>query len=338
MSPARNGFAAILALLGSSPTLGQAAGAPDSEIARLRTDFDYGKYPEVLQRATSRIDRGNLSEGDVVDLHKYAGLSAFYLHKTPEAERHLWALLQLDPDHTLDPFVVPPPALDYFESLRKEHAQELAAIRDERRRRTERMRTEAEERDRARADAEIQRRRIEELSREVSDAPIPKRSLLLDFVPFGVGQFQQGRSKAGLLFGVSEGALAATSIAAYLVYSSLIQERPVMVDDRLTPDRTFTFVERGIPPEHHRQASVLRTVKYASAGAFWLVYAIGVGDALIHHRDHLISAAPATTAGRETGSPAVGAARASRSFSPEGLQAFVAPSSGGVSAGVRLKF
>src|SRR5215472_1284210 len=128
---------AVAFLCWTNPAGGQAA-VPDIEVARVRTEFAYGNYADVVKRASERIDRGNLSEADVIELHKYAGLSAFYLNHKPEAERHLWALLQLDPDYSLDPFVVPPPAIAYFEGLRKQHGAQLSAIREERRRSAER--------------------------------------------------------------------------------------------------------------------------------------------------------------------------------------------------------
>ncbi len=334
MIGARTACVTMLALVGSRSVLGQAGAPADPETARIRTDFEYGKYPQALQRATSRIDRGNLSESDVIELHKYAGLSAFYLNKTPEAEAHLWALLQLDPDYTFDPFVVPPPAIAYLESLRKQRALQLDPIREQRRVRSERLKVEAEERERSRAEAELQRRRIEELSGQLRDAPLPRRSMILNFVPFGVGQFQQKRTKAGVLFAVSEGAFAATSIAAYLFYNSLIEDVPVTLDDRLTPDRTFTVTERGIPAQHQRRASVLRTVKYSSAVAFWLAYAIGVGDAIVHHHDHpLTSVATSDADGYST------EALVKRSHpSSDAPRAYVAPIDGGLSAGITFNF
>jgi|GEM_PF-303632 len=339
MRAARTAWGAMLALVASAPALGQSAVPGDPETARIRTEFEYGKYADVLQRATARIARGNLSESEVMELHKYAGLSAYYLRKMPEAESHLWALLQLDPDYTFDPFVVPPPAIDYLESLRKQRSRQLDAIREQRRLGADRLRAETQELARARAEAELQRRRIEELSQQLSDAPIPSRSMVLNFVPFGVGQFQQRRTKAGVLFAVSESALAATSIAAYLFYDSLIRDQPVTVDDRLTPDRTFTFTVRGIPPEHHQQANVLRILKYSSAGAFFLVYAIGVGDAIIHHRDHPAPiSAPTHSAVSSGESPPDASVRRSHPTVVESPRAYVAPIDGGLSAGITLRF
>jgi hypothetical protein len=303
----------------------------DPEVARVRTDFEYGKFAEALTRASDRIDRGNLSEADVKELHKYAGLSAFYLNKKPQAERHLWALLQLDPDYAFDPFVVPPAAIQYFENLRSRRTAQLDAIRDERRRRVERLKAEADERERARLEAELQRRRAEELSRPVLVTKMERPSFLLNFVPFGVGQFQQHRTKAGLIFAISEGVLAATSLTAFLVYNSLIHEQTIRVDDRLTPDGTgaYTFVTRGIPADRQQRANNWRAVKYISGAGFWVMYGAGVVDAIVHH--------PREVASSSEPNPSLSQARQLQG-SHRGPQAFISPSPNGVQAGITLSF
>lgn len=287
---AKLAWIALALVCGSSPALSQPGGGADPEIARAKTDFQYGNYAEALKRAGERIDRGNLSDGELIELHKYAGLSAFYLKQKAEAQRHLWALLQLEPDYSLDPFVVPPPAIAFFDALRKERSAQLDQIREERRRRAERLR-ETEERERAKVEAEQQRRQLEELARQA--ARVRPQNLAVNFLPFGAGQFQQGRTNMGIIFAATEGVLALTSIAAYFAYDSLLQDQPMTLDERLTPNGTYTFIERGIPANRRHQAIVWRNVKYASGGAFWITYAVGVIDALIHHKSQVVLAPPA---------------------------------------------
>jgi len=284
---AQTALVALAMLCWSNPVAGQSSSSSEPQVARVRTDFAYGDYAAALKGATERIDRGNLAEADLVELHKYAGLSAFYLRQRPESERHLWALLQLDPDYSLDPFVVPPQAIAFFEGIRKEHAAQLEPIREERRRRAERLK-EAEERERARAEAELQRRQLEELARQANLPRGRQQSFVLNFVPFGAGQFQQGRTTMGIIFAASEAVFALTSIGAYLAYNSLIRTDKITVDERLTPDTTYTFTLRGIRPENQHEATVWQNVKYASGGAFWVTYAVGVIDALIHHKPEIV--------------------------------------------------
>jgi hypothetical protein len=300
----------------------------DPEVVSLRTKFEYGKYEEVLQRAASRINRGNLTERELIELHKLAGLSAFYLKKMAQAENHLVAVIQIDPDYSLDPFLVAPPAIEYFEKLRAEHSRELEAIRQQRRLRAERLRREAEDRERARRDAEEQRRRLEQLSNRVTVERVESRSYLVNFLPFGAGQFQQGRTQAGVIFAATEGVLAVTSIIAYFAYSAQVRERTTTLNGFVGSSGSYTFTEQGIPADRWREANAWRITKYVSGGGFWLTYGIGVVDALIHHKDQVVTRTVA-----EPSAPAP-----TPDTTEERPKARLVPAPNGVGAGVSVAF
>ncbi|RKG82567.1 tetratricopeptide repeat protein [Corallococcus terminator] len=278
----------LLALMGPASARAQMASA-DPEVAALRSSFEYGKYAEVLERAGQRIDRGDLPEEDLVELHKLAGLSAFNLNRTEEAERHLRAVLRLDPDFSLDPFVVPPPAVAFFEDLKNQMAGERDFLRQEQRLRLEREKTEAERREQERVALETQRRRAEELARQVTVRTVEKRNFLVNFVPFGAGQFQQGRNSMGIVFAATEGALAITSIIAFFAYDSLFEERFITLDNVLDEDGRASIPVRFIPTDRARQADTWQLLKLASATGFYTVYTLGVVDAVYHHEDQVVT-------------------------------------------------
>jgi tetratricopeptide (TPR) repeat protein len=303
----------------------------DAEVSGIRAAFEYGKYAEVIERATSRIDRGGLSEELLVDLHELAGLAAFNLQRLSDAERHFSALLRLEPDHSLDPFVVPPPAVTYFDKLKQRMAPELDFLRQERRLRQERARVEAERRERERLAAEEQRRRAEALARQVTIRTVEKRNFLVNFVPFGAGQFQQGRNSLGVIFAASEGALAVTSVIAYFAYEALFETDSIEVDDVLTETGKAIITVRYIPTSRERQADVWRLLKIGSASGFYTVYALGVADALYHHQDQVV-----TTSIEERPTPAPRAAPAQGGGPSAQLRLF--PTSGGLGAGLKLTF
>ncbi|MET0403666.1 MAG: hypothetical protein ABW123_14740 [Cystobacter sp.] len=291
----------------------------DEAMPSLRSSYEYGRYAEVLTRAASRIDRGRLREQDLMELHKLAGLSAFHLHRTDEAARHFRALLLLEPDFHLDPFAVPPPAVNFLDTLRGEMAEELEQARQERRVRMERERLEAERRERERADLEEQRRRVEQLARQVTVRVVEKRSLLTNLIPFGAGQFQQGRTALGTFFAASESALAITSIVAFFGYEGLVQTGKVTVNDV----RGIRTVEvRYIPTSSRDQAEMLTRVKWVSASGFYAMYALGVLDALLHHQDEVVRTYTETVE-----EPA-----------PPRARLHLVPLSGGASAGLTLSF
>jgi hypothetical protein len=301
----------------------------DTELAGIRAAFEYGKYAEVLERAGARIDRGSLSDEQLVDLHELAGLAAFNLQRLGDAERHFSALLRLEPEHSLDPFVVPPPAVAWFDKLKQRMDSELDFLRQERRLRQERVRVEAERRERERLAAEEQRRRTEALARQVTVRTVEKRNFLVNFVPFGAGQFQQGRSSLGIVFAASEGALAVTSVIAYFAYEALFETDTVELDDVLTETGKATVTVRYIPTSRATQADAWRLLKIGSAAGFYSVYALGVADALYHHDDQVVTTtieerpAPPSTPARDSGPSA---------------QLRLFPTSGGLGAGLTLTF
>jgi tetratricopeptide (TPR) repeat protein len=324
----------------SPPASAQEVAPPDPELAGIRVQFEYGKFAEALQRARARIDRGGLSDEDLAELHKYAGLAAFNLNNLEDAERHLLALLRLDPDYTLDPFVVPPPAIQYFEKLRGRNAGELDAIRQEKRAEAARRRRLEAERERARLQAEEQRRRLEELSRKITVREVERRSYLVNFVPFGAGQFQQGRSTLGILLATTQGALAAASIIGFLAHESLYTTRTITLYDRQSPTGEYAITVYGIPSEREGEARTWRLVKAISAGGFYVLYGYGVIDALINHQSEVVTTrvedAPPPTSAPEASGP--GLSRKLVPAASPGPEAYLFPLPGGIGAGLRLQF
>ena len=279
----------LLALLTASTVRAQGtpAAGEEADLAAVQSEFEFGHYREVLERSERRIDRGGIDEASLVQWHKLAGLAAFNLKRTDQAQRHIAALLRLDPDFALDPFVYPPAAVAFVEKQRQALAPELDRIRAERRAQAEAARRAAEERAALARQAEEQRRQIEEMSRQVTVRRVEKRSFLVNFVPFGAGQFQQGRVAAGTGFAIAEALLGITSIVAYFAYGSLIDTRQAPANPRY-PDGPV-IVETGIPANREDEAKVWRALKIGAGLGFYGVWAAGVADAIIHHQDTVVT-------------------------------------------------
>jgi len=258
-----------------------------ADLAAVQSEFEFGHYREVLERAERRIDRGGVDEASLMQWHKLAGLAAFNLKRTEQAQRHIAALLRIDPDFALDPFVYPPPAVAFVEKQRQALAPELDRIRAERRAAAAAAKRAAEERAALAREAEEQRRQIDEMSRQVTVRTVEKRSFLVNFVPFGAGQFQQGRVAAGTGFAIAESLLAVTSIVAYFAYGSLIDTRTAPTDPRFPG--AAPIVETGIPANREEEAKVWRALKIGAGLGFYGVWAAGVADAIIHHQDTVVT-------------------------------------------------
>jgi hypothetical protein len=305
----------------------------DPEVATLNASYEYGRYAEVLERAGTRIDRGRLSDKDLAELHKLAALSAFNLNRTEDSGRHFRALLRLDPDFNLDPFAVPPPTVAYLDTLRQQMSAELDLVRQERRLRVERERTETERRERERAVAEEQRRRVETLSKQVTVREVEKRNYLVNFVPFGAGQFQQGRTGVGTLLAATEGVLAVTSIISFFAYESLYETGTVVVDDIRQPIKLSV---RYIPTKSGPQARAWMWLKWGSAAGFYGVYAAGVADALLHHQDSVTNTRIETLPDASP-APSLALSRSTVDSAPSPQLHFF-PTPGGAGAGISLAF
>ena len=324
---------AFSGLLWCTAALAQGASA-DREVDVVRATFEVGNYREALKRGREAMASQNFSEAQRIELNKYAGLAAFILGDTAGAEEHLYHLLQLNPDYVLDPFAFPPPAIKFFEDLRKKNADALNLVRQKISLREEQLRREAVERERARVAAEEQRRRIEQLAAQMTVKTVEKRSLALNFVPFGAGQFQQGRNGMGVTLAVVEGALGATSIIAWAVIESMIETKRYTFNSADPDHRTVTLIQTGIPANRIPERDAWRIVKYASGAAFYTAYGYGVVDALYHHEDQVVTT---TTAPVPPPTPMV------KPPSPDerprtDARPFLFPTSGGVGAGVKLTF
>lgn len=328
-------FVAALTALGGAPALAQEVrpgASADAELAGVRAAYEYGRYADVLARVRERVDRGGLSREALIELHKYAGLAAFNLSQSPEAERHFAALLRLDPDFALDPFAVPPPAIALFEQVRKTLAPQLEVIRQQLRVDAERQRRESEERENRRRAEEERRRRLEEMSRKITVRTVQRRSYLVNFVPFGAGQFQQDRTVAGVVLASLQGAFALTSVVAYLAYDGLIEREPISVEALGGP---ITVIREGIRPERQGAANAWRLVKYASAGAFYTLYGYGVVDALYHHQDEAISESTLQLPTEPELPPSLPPPNVPPAERPRG---FLFSTPGGLGAGLTLQF
>ncbi len=272
----------VVALLVSGVMLGVMSQTPpskpltDGELAAVRTQLEHGQYEEALRRATERLERGALLEQDEVELHRLAAVSAFNLKRKDEAERQFTSLLKIDPDYSLDPFVVPPPTVSFFDALRKKLDPSLQKMREERR---ERLGREEEER-LAEQKLDAQRQRIDDLSREVA-LRSTYRPFWVNFLPFGAGQFQQHRNRLGISLAASQAALAATSLASFFIVEGLVKEQTLAVETE--PGRTVDVTVKHVADADRGKLDTWKTVRLTTGIGFYALYLFGVIEAIGYH-------------------------------------------------------
>jgi hypothetical protein len=122
-------------------------------------------------------DRRPIDRQDRAEAWRILGLAEFALGRRAEAEAAFYAYLKLDPDARLDPALVPPEVIHFFEEVSAKHKAELDALRPK---------------------------------------PKRRRSMILNFVPLG-GQLQNGETTKAWIIGSAGVALLATNVTTYVL-------------------------------------------------------------------------------------------------------------------------
>ena len=117
----------VLALVGlAAPARADIAGAQDALAA--------GDYDRTIELAESVIAARAEAKADLAEAHRLLGLAHYFRGNTMIAEEEFLAYLRLELDGRLDPALVPPEAIAFFEDVRARHAAELNKLRPRQRR------------------------------------------------------------------------------------------------------------------------------------------------------------------------------------------------------------
>ena len=239
------------------------------ELKRARDRFEFGAYGDAAG-ALRQMLAGNpeLTEEEAVEAYRLLGMSEFYLNDLPHARAAFVSLLSHEPDYALDPFLVPPALVEFFDRVKREHEPALAPLRERKRALRAEQRL---------ADEAKRRLLAEEASRTgppTKVVRVQERLYLFNWMPLGAGQFQNGERAKG------------TAIAAGQVVAGLVNLTALVLHNQLADDRTRTCISGqpgcSRPPYSDSDRRLLRNVeavKYVSAALFWALYGYGVWDA-----------------------------------------------------------
>ncbi|MFN3197979.1 MAG: hypothetical protein ACE366_06110 [Bradymonadia bacterium] len=206
---------ALCACAGAAQAQGQPAAAAEAPfdaeraLERANRAYTFGDYQTAVNELTPAVEPKMrlVGIGEQARAFELLGLSHWYLGQTSLAQRYFRRMILLNPDKALDPRLVPPPIIEFYDGLRADLADDIKRSEAELRKRIE--------------EEERQRQERNALIREVT---IEKRERLVALLPFGAGQFQNGDHKLGWFFMISEGAAAMTSLACFLAIESLRQD------------------------------------------------------------------------------------------------------------------
>jgi len=254
--------------------LALALATPDADVKRARDRFEFGAYADAAGAIREVLSRTpDLPEPLAIEAWRILGLAEYQLGDKGAARAAFVQLLSIDPDQVLDPFLVPPPVVDFFDNVRAEAEPELAPLRERRKQLKEQERL---------ADEARRRLLAEEMIRSGPPSKIiivQEHIFMLNFLPFGVGQFQNGDTTRGIIIAVSQVVLGAVNLGAIFAHNAIADDP----SRRCSVSSATNCSNPPIPDSDRALLQNIDVVKYVSAGLFWGVYVYGVADALIHY-------------------------------------------------------
>jgi hypothetical protein len=267
--------------------------AAPPELKRARDRFEFGAYADAAGALRQLLARSpDLAEQDSLDAYRMLGIAEYQLGDHAAARSAFVSLLSVDPDYTLDSFLVPPPIVEFFDRVKKENEPALAPLRARRRALREQQRL-----------ADEAKRRLLAAEQARTGPPskivrVEERIYLLNWMPLGAGQFQNGDRAKGTALAAGQLVLGLVNISAILFHNQLAQDG----------SRTCVSGEPGCsrPPYKDSDRTLLsqvEAVKYVSAGLFWALYAYGVWDA---HKSFVPRIETEITPGRTGGTVKLG--------------------------------
>ena len=124
--------APVLVILGVMVWATTVLSAPKDELRDAENSYLYGDYPRVVEKLTPLVEPDILLPDPDQQARAYEllGLAHFFLDEPPKAKKFFERLIRFRPDRTLDPVLVPPPVVSFFDGIKASLAEEIAATRE----------------------------------------------------------------------------------------------------------------------------------------------------------------------------------------------------------------
>jgi tetratricopeptide (TPR) repeat protein len=237
----------VIAVVVMAAAATTAAASPRQELEQARQSFRQHDYNSARKLATYLLypDEKLGMPDDLVEAHVILGASSFETGHNAEARNEFEKALQIQPDKSLTDLLFSEGAIRLFDQTKAE-----IQVREQR---DSQLRALAEERE-----------RLDRYKKSL--LVVEKRSFVINFAPFGAGQFQNKQLTRGLLFAAGQGVTGATSAGIFLYLAGKYGLTANI-------DRT----ESG-------RALRLQQIEVASGVAFYAVYAWSVVDALLNYK------------------------------------------------------
>ncbi|MEO7734420.1 MAG: tetratricopeptide repeat protein [Kofleriaceae bacterium] len=224
-----------------------ASASPAQDLEHARQAFRQHDYDSAMKLSTFLLypDEKLASPADLVEAHVILGASNFETGHRAEAKTEFERALQIQPDKSLTDLLFSEGAIRLFDETKADI--EARAERDAQ------LRKLADERERI--------RRYKE-----SLVVVEKRSFVVNFAPFGAGQFQNKQPVRGLLFAAGEAITGGVSVGAFLYLAGKYG------------------LNASVPPMDGLGVRQMQQIEIGTGIAFFAIYGWGVVDALLHYK------------------------------------------------------
>lgn len=225
------------------PWSARAGTADDLKLARLH--FERSEYRTTIRILKSLLYPLRLrEEAQIAEARELNGASLFFIGDKEGSQKEFEELLYLrgDPDLRLDPLIYPPKLVAFFDKVRE----------------------------RVRGRIRV-KPRTPETTPLMIERLVERNYFGLALVPFGVGQFQNRRTKKGYFFLATQAALLATDIVAFAMYES-----------KRMRDGTFAERDLGL-------ARALHITQIASLSLFGAIALWGIVDAIREYKPQVVT-------------------------------------------------
>ncbi len=228
---------------------------PRVAIKKATKFFEQGKCHEVIRILLPLASEQLEDDTQYIETYKLLALCYYQQGKNDRGKNELQNLLFLRPDYTFDAFSTPPIIISELATIKSQMAikqKEVDAAKD------------------AISKASPQSPPPEPVIKIVErDIIYRKTSPLTSFVPFGIGQMENGDIVKGSIIAAAEIVFIGLNIGAYWWKRSL-----------LDPTNIGTVNNSAV----HHQFNVAQGIQFASLGSALAVYVYGTIDALLNRK------------------------------------------------------
>ncbi len=257
--------------------IGRADSHPD--LVQARREFVNQNHEQVIKLVKPLLEPRSIlaSEEEEAEALEMLGISYWWINDLKAAEASFLVLLSLRPEKKLNPAVQPAGVVKFFNAIRENLERMPEEIRA---RQTQELKI-------CRKQLAKKSEEIRKLRETAVETTIIRRPLWLSFIPFGVGQFNNGHMGKGWTFFSIETALLLANMTSYILAETSWV--------RNGPGSTVRNDEKSI-----RRARNVQIAQITTGSLLIGVAAAGIIEALISYKSRTVRTKPVLSAEEET--------------------------------------